>query len=69
MNLAEVKEAVRQLPPDELAELAAFVAEYDNAAWDKQMGADSAAGKLDFLFEDVDRAEKAGELRVWPEDQ
>jgi hypothetical protein len=33
MSLAEIKRAVRQLSPRELAELAAFISEQDNAAW------------------------------------
>ncbi|MFN2476311.1 MAG: hypothetical protein ABR526_08230 [Chthoniobacterales bacterium] len=69
MSLAELKNAVRELPPNELAELAAFVAEQDNAAWDKQMDEDSVSGKLDFLFDEANRAEAAGELRDWPADQ
>jgi hypothetical protein len=66
MNLAEIKSAVRELSPKELAELAKFVAEQDNAAWDKQMEADAASGKLDFLFEEADRERAAGQLRNWP---
>ncbi len=30
------------------------------------MDEDSAAGKLDFLIEQADRAEAAGKLRDWP---
>ena len=60
MSLAEIESAVRQLPPKELAELAAFVSEQDNAAWDKQMEQDAASGKLDFLFEEAERERAAG---------
>jgi hypothetical protein len=66
MSLTEIKSAVRQLPPKELAELAAFVSEQDNAAWDKQMEQDAASGKLDFLFEEAERERAAGKLRDWP---
>jgi len=59
MSLTEIKSAVRQLPPKELAELAAFVSEQDNAAWDKQMEQDAASGKLDFLFEEAERERAA----------
>jgi hypothetical protein len=59
MSLTELKSAVRQLPPKELAELAAFVSEQDNAAWDKQMEQDAASGKLDFLFEEAERERAA----------
>jgi len=67
MSLTEIKDAVRDLPPKELAELVAFIAEQDNAAWDKQMEADAAAGKHDFLFEEAKRERAASELRDWPD--
>ena len=66
MSLAEIKSAVRQLSPKELAELAAFISEHDNAAWDKQMEEDAATGKLDFLFEEADQERASGNLRDWP---
>ena len=66
MSLAEIKSAVRELSPAELAELAAFVAKQNSAAWDAQMEEDAAAGKLDFLFEEADRERAAGTLRDWP---
>ena len=69
MSLAELKEAVRKLSERELAELAAFIAEQDNAAWDKQMDEDAASGKLDFLFEEADRERAKDKLRDWPADR
>jgi hypothetical protein len=69
VSLAEIKSAVRELSPKELAELAAFIVEQDNIAWDKQMDANAEAGKLDFLIEQADRAETTGKLRDWPADQ
>jgi hypothetical protein len=67
MSLAEIKSAVRELSPKELAELAKFIAEQDNAAWDRQMDADAAGGNLDFLFEEAERERATGQLRDWPE--
>lgn len=67
MSLAEIKNAVRELSPKELAELAAFILKQDNAAWTRQMGDDAAAGKLDFLFDEADRERAAGQLRDWPD--
>jgi hypothetical protein len=66
MSLSEIKTAVRELSPKELAELAAFIAKQDNAAWDKQMEADANGGKLDFLFEEAERERAAVKLRDWP---
>jgi hypothetical protein len=42
MSLAEIKEAVNKLSKAELAELAAFIRERDNAAWDREIDADFA---------------------------
>jgi hypothetical protein len=67
MSLAEIKNAVRELSPKELAELAKFIAEQDNEAWDEQMERDSASGKLDFLFDEAERERAGGQLRDWPE--
>ncbi|HEV2046363.1 MAG TPA: hypothetical protein VGQ95_07165 [Chthoniobacterales bacterium] len=41
--------------------------EQDNAAWDKQMEKDAASGKLDFLFDEVERERASNQLRDWPE--
>ena len=45
MSLAEIKSAVCQLSPKELAELAAFVSEQDKLAWDKELEEDFAPGE------------------------
>lgn len=46
MSLAEIKQAVTELPPQELTALTAFLLRLDNAAWDKQIEADATA--IDF---------------------
>ena len=66
MSLAEIKTAVRELSPKELAELTAFIVKEDNAAWNAQMGSDATAGRLDFLFQEAERERAAGEMRHWP---
>ncbi len=68
MSLAEIKQAVAELPPQELTALTAFLVQLDNASWDKQIEADSASGKLDFLFEEAEKERAGGTLRNWPED-
>ncbi len=67
MSLAEIKQAVTQLPPQEVTALTAYLVELDQTAWDKQIEADSASGKLDFLFEEAEKERAAGTLRDWPE--
>jgi hypothetical protein len=69
MSLAEIKTAVRELSPKELAELAAFISKEDNVAWDAQMEEDAASGKLDFLFEEAERERAVGQLRDWPDEE
>ena len=69
MSLAEIKSAVRELSPKELAELTAFISEEDNAVWSDQIEQDAASGKLDFLFQEADDEREAGKLRNWPEDE
>ncbi|PYI90221.1 MAG: hypothetical protein DME97_18215 [Verrucomicrobia bacterium] len=60
MSLTEIKSAVRELSPKELAELAAFILKQDNVAWTRQIQDDAAGGKLDFLFDEADRERSAG---------
>ena len=67
MSLAEIKSAVNELSVKELAELAAFMRERDGAAWDQQIEEDAGSGKLDFLFDEAERAEREGTLKDWPE--
>ena len=55
MSLAELEQAVKQLPPHELTALASLVLKLDNEAWDKQIENDAACGKLDFLFEEAEQ--------------
>jgi hypothetical protein len=52
MSLAELEQAVKELPPHELTALATLVAKLDNEAWDKQIEKDAASGKLDSLIVD-----------------
>ena len=67
MSLAEIKTAVDALPPEELAELAAFIRERDQAAWDRQIDADFAeGGRLQSVVEEVDADIRAGRFQDMP---
>jgi len=48
-TLAEIEDAIRRLPPDELDMLRIWFAEFDAAAWDRQIEDDVASGRLDAL--------------------
>ncbi len=48
-NVKSIEKAVELLPPAELAEFRHWFAEFDAAAWDKQIEQDANSGKLDSL--------------------
>lgn len=51
-DLQALRDAVRSLPPKELAEFRRWFAEFDGAAWGAQIDEDLSSGKLDaFLAE------------------
>lgn len=67
MSLAEIKDAVETLSPGELAELASFVRERENAAWDRQIEADFADdGRLRPVLNEVREDIRAGRLEDLP---
>lgn len=67
MSLAEIKDAVEALSPNELTELASFILERDNALWDRQIEADFAeGGRLRPLLEEVQEDIRAGRFSDLP---
>jgi hypothetical protein len=52
-DVKTIEDAVRSLPPKELAEFRRWFAEFDNAAWDSQLDEDLASGKLDTLLSEA----------------
>ena len=66
-TVAEIIDAVRHLSDTEKDEFLARLREVEfEDAWDRQMDADAAAGKLDFLVKEADAAVESGTLRDWP---
>lgn len=51
--IENIKEAVRMLSEDELADFRAWFAEFDAQAWDRQFEQDVAAVRLDRLAEEA----------------
>ena len=49
-RLREIEMAIDALPDEEYSELRRWFLERDWAKWDRQIEADSASGKLDFLL-------------------
>jgi hypothetical protein len=51
-RVEEIEAAIERLPPEEFRRIAQWLLERDQVRWDEELDADSAAGKLDFLFEE-----------------
>jgi hypothetical protein len=67
VSLAEIKDAVSALSPDELAELSTFIREQENRAWDQQIDADfSEGGRLSSVVDQVRNDIRAGRLEDLP---
>lgn len=62
-SVKALENAVKSLPPGELAEFRRWFAEFDNAAWDKQIEQDAASGKLDQLAAEALDDYRAGSPR------
>lgn len=60
MRVKEIEKAITQLSTEELAELAAWFADYHAAVWDKQIERDLDEGRLDALLKEVDEEYEAG---------
>lgn len=62
-NIQSIEKAIQSLPPAELAEFRRWFAEFDVLAWDAQLEADVAAGKLDALGAEALAEHQAGKSR------
>ena len=59
-DVKAIEDAVRSLPPRELAEFRRWFAEFDNAAWDMQLAEDLANGKLASLLAEAEADFRSG---------
>ena len=62
-NVKSIEEAVESLPLSDLAEFRRWFAEYDAAAWDKQIEQDATGGKLDGLAAEALADHRSGTAR------
>ena len=62
-NIKSIEKAIEALPPAELAEFRRWFAEFDAAAWDRQLEQDASAGKLDQLANEALADFQAGSPR------
>ncbi len=59
----ELKMEIEKLPREELSELVRWLSEKDWESWDKEIVADSEAGKLDFLVREALDGKTKGTLK------
>jgi hypothetical protein len=64
-QVQEIEAAIQSLLPEEFRRLTKWLWELEQARWDEQMDRDSAAGKLDFLFQEAE-ANQGEAVREWP---
>lgn len=62
-DIQSIEKAVQSLPPAELAKFRRWFAEFDAIAWDAQLEADVAAGKLDAIAGEAIGEHRAGNAR------
>ncbi len=60
MSVKEIEAAISKLPKTDVAELMAWLAEYDAELWDRQIADDLDTGRLDALLGAVDTEIAAG---------
>jgi len=65
-TVAEIQEAIARLNETEREELRLWLDNYEEDDWDRQITADAASGKLDFLKKQATAAKKQGKLRPLP---
>ncbi len=65
-KVEEIEIAIDSLPPEDFRRIAQWFRERDQKYWDEQIDSDSAAGKLDFLFEEAEAESARGVLLKWP---
>jgi hypothetical protein len=63
MDVKEIEIAIAELPPSEVAELAAWFEKFHAQLWDAQVEQDLKAGKLDSLLHEAEQDLEAGRCK------
>jgi len=66
-SVEDIENAILKLSPQDYARFLEWFRERDQQMWDDQMDRDAAAGKLDFIRQEVRQARDAGLVRDWPD--
>ncbi|GIK73033.1 MAG: hypothetical protein BroJett021_20210 [Chloroflexota bacterium] len=64
MQVEQLQREIEALPERDYIRLRQWFAELDWQRWDRQLAADVAAGKLDFLLEEAQVAKEQGALQA-----
>jgi hypothetical protein len=59
----ELERAVRDLPPEDLRQFRDWFREFDSELWERQLGRDIAAGRLDGLVDEARTEHREGRTR------
>ncbi len=62
-TVKDIESAIRQLSRNDLAELRAWLAEFDANAWDQEIAADAQNGRLDTFYKNLQK-ENEGQLDI-----
>ena len=62
-RIDEIKAKIESLPSEEFAEIFRWLSEKDWERWDKEIEADSKAGRLDFLVREARKEKAKGNLK------
>ena len=63
-QVEQIEVAISSLSPEDYRRLISWIDNLEQTRWDNQMDADSADGKLDFLFAEAEAGK--GQLTEWP---
>ena len=63
-DIKALENAVKALPPQDLAEFRRWFAEFDLASWDEQIEVNLSAGKLDSLLAEAEEDYNSDEPKV-----
>jgi len=62
-SVEAITNAIAQLPPAQVAQIRAWLAEYEERLWDEQIAQDEREGRLDALAERAIAEHQAGRTR------
>jgi hypothetical protein len=63
MGIREIESAIAELPPSEIAQLAAWFYEFQARVWDKQIEQDVQSGRLSSLIDQAEQEFESGQCK------